>query len=140
MPCLQQEHKSAKQLVRFSLIIQQLTGFPLTPAAANITLCPTPATVSGDCVASASSESSVGTHRSVADVEWEQLAEHSHSCVRQLVVKPVSLTGSHKASVRLQLSSPTPTKPKILLAGTSCRLEAYKEQTRRSILHTSYQL
>lgn len=78
---------------------------------------------------SASSESSVGTHRSVADVEWEQLAEHLHSCVRQLVVKPVSLTGSHKASVRLQLSSPIPTKPKTLLAGTSCRLEAYKKQT-----------
>lgn len=77
---------------------------------------------------SASSESAVGTHRSVADVEWEQLAEHLHG-VLQLVVKPVSLTRSHKTSVRLQLSSPTPTKSKILLAGTSCRLEAYKKQT-----------
>lgn len=96
------------------------------PAAAHAAPYPTPDGVSKDC---ASSESSVGTHRSVADVEWEQLAEHLHSCVRQLVVKPVSLTGSHKASVHLQLSSPTPTKPKILLAWTSCRLEAYKKQT-----------
>lgn len=78
---------------------------------------------------SASSESSVGTHGSVADVEWEQLAEHLHSHVRQLVVKPVSLIWSHKASVHLQLSSPAPTKPKILLAGTSRRLETYKKQT-----------
>lgn len=50
--------------------LQQLTSLPLTPAAANITSCPTLDSVSGDHVPSASSESSVGTPHTGAWLTW----------------------------------------------------------------------
>lgn len=109
-------------------MFQELTTFTLTPAAATPLHVPC-RTVQAQiaCHLLALRTGGVGAHVSKPTSEWERLAEPLHNWVRQFVVKQVSLTGSHSISVCLQLSSPTPTERKTLLAGTSCRLEAYEK-------------